>query len=120
VKLQESLGYVLGNLYLKGIDPNRSQSRGVEAIASLGQELSQFEKPPNQVRFKRDLGQSHQPKRHKILIRDTHKKNPRNCPQNSANKELRKSPQRRTGKTLLNLEEQRRTIYTYHEGSYKI
>jgi hypothetical protein len=35
-------------------------------------------------------------------------------------KELRKSPQRRTGKTTHNLEEPRRTIYTYHEGSYKV
>jgi hypothetical protein len=31
---------MLGNLYLKGIDPNRSQSRGIEEIVSLGQELS--------------------------------------------------------------------------------
>jgi hypothetical protein len=68
------MGYLLGNLYLKGINPNRSQSRGIEEITSLGQELTQLEKPPNRVRFKRDLGQSHQPKRHKILIRDTHRK----------------------------------------------
>jgi hypothetical protein len=46
----------LGNLYLKGIDPNRSQSRGIEDFSSLGQELEQLEKPPNQVRFKGDLG----------------------------------------------------------------
>jgi hypothetical protein len=46
----------LGNLYLKGIDPNRSQSRGIEEIISLGQELGQLEKPPNRVRFQGDLG----------------------------------------------------------------
>jgi hypothetical protein len=46
----------LGNLYLKGIDPSRSQRRGIEEIVSLGQELSQLEKTPNQVRFKGDLG----------------------------------------------------------------
>jgi hypothetical protein len=46
----------MGNLYLKGIDPNRSQSRGIKEIDSLGQELAQLEKPPNQVRFERDLG----------------------------------------------------------------
>jgi hypothetical protein len=46
-KLREYLGYLLGNLYLKGIDPNRSQSKGIEEIASLGQELAQLEKPPN-------------------------------------------------------------------------
>jgi hypothetical protein len=46
----------LGNLYLKGIDPKRSQSRGIEEIVSLGQELSQLEKPPNSIRFKGDLG----------------------------------------------------------------
>jgi hypothetical protein len=39
----------LGNLYLKGIDLKRSQSRGIEEIASLGQELAQLEKPPNRV-----------------------------------------------------------------------
>jgi hypothetical protein len=61
----------LGNLYLKGIDPSRSQRRGIEEIVSLGQELSQLEKTPNQVRFKGDFGQSHQPKSHKVLIRDT-------------------------------------------------
>jgi hypothetical protein len=64
----------LGNLYLKGIDLKHSQSRGIEEIASLGQELAQLEKPPNRVRFKRDLWASHQPKRHKNLIRDTHQK----------------------------------------------
>jgi hypothetical protein len=50
------LGYLLGNLYHKGIDPNRSKSRGIEEIASLGQELAQLKKPPNRVRFKGDLG----------------------------------------------------------------
>jgi hypothetical protein len=33
------LGYLLGNLYLKGIDPKHSQSRGIEEFSSLGQEL---------------------------------------------------------------------------------
>jgi hypothetical protein len=46
----------MGNLYLKGIDPKRSQSRGIDEIASLGQELAQLEKPPNRVQFKGDLG----------------------------------------------------------------
>jgi hypothetical protein len=50
------LGYLLGNLYLKGIDPKRSQSRGIDEIASLGHEFAQLEKPPNRARFKRDLG----------------------------------------------------------------
>jgi hypothetical protein len=51
------MGYLLGNLYLKGIDPNRSQSRGIKEIVSLGQGLGQLEKPPNRVRFKGDLGE---------------------------------------------------------------
>jgi hypothetical protein len=46
-KLREKLGYLLGNIYLKGIEPNRSQSRGIEDFGSLGQELEQLEKPPN-------------------------------------------------------------------------
>jgi hypothetical protein len=45
----------VGNLYLKGIDSNRSQSRGMEEITSLGQELAQLENPPNRARFKKDL-----------------------------------------------------------------
>jgi hypothetical protein len=40
--------------------------------------------------------------------------------QENHNKELQKSPQRKTGKALHNLEEPRGTIYTYHEGSYKV
>jgi hypothetical protein len=44
------------SLDLKGIDPNCSQSRGIKEIVSLGQELGQLEKQPNQVRFKGDLG----------------------------------------------------------------
>jgi hypothetical protein len=55
-KLWDLMGYLLGNLYVKGIDAKRSQSRGIEEIASLGQELAQLEKPPNRVRFKGDLG----------------------------------------------------------------
>jgi hypothetical protein len=55
-KLQEKLGYLLGKLCLKGIDPNCSQSRGIEDFGSLGQELKQLGKPPNRVRFKGDLG----------------------------------------------------------------
>jgi hypothetical protein len=44
------------NISLNGINPKRSQSRGIEEITSLGQELAQLEKPPNRVRFKGDLG----------------------------------------------------------------
>jgi hypothetical protein len=87
----------------------------MEEIISLGQELTQLEKPPNRVRFMGDLGESHQPKRHKILIHDTQQN-----PQEKHNKELRKSPKRRMGKTLHHLEEQHLTIYTYHDGLYKV
>jgi hypothetical protein len=45
----------LDNLYLKRIDPNRSQSRRIEEIVSLDQELGQLKKPPSRVRFKEDL-----------------------------------------------------------------
>jgi hypothetical protein len=43
------VGYLLGNLYFKGIDPNCSQSGGIEDFGSLGKELKQLEKPPNRV-----------------------------------------------------------------------
>jgi hypothetical protein len=51
-------------------------------------------------------------------------KSPRERPQNLskkiAKKRLRKSPKRKTGRTQTSLEKQRRIIYTYHEGSYKV
>jgi hypothetical protein len=71
VKLRGWLDYLLGNLFLKGIDPKCSQSKGIADLGPLGQELEQLEKPPNRDRFKGVLGASHQPKRHKVPIRDT-------------------------------------------------
>jgi hypothetical protein len=119
-KLRETLCYLLGNLYLKGIDPNRSQSRGIDEIVSLGQELEQLEKPPNRVWFKGDLGGKVTSQRGTRSSYVTPKKIPKKSSsklcQEKHNKELRKSPQRRTGKAPNNLEEPRRTIYTYHEG----
>jgi hypothetical protein len=56
VKLRGWLGYLLGNLFLKGIDLKRSQSKGIVDLGPLGQELEQLEKPPNQDRFKGVLG----------------------------------------------------------------
>jgi hypothetical protein len=62
----------MGNLYLKGIDPNHSQSRGIEEIVSLGQELEQLKKNHQIESNSREIwGQSHQPKRHEVLICDT-------------------------------------------------
>jgi hypothetical protein len=43
------MDYLLGKLYLKGIDPKCSQSRGIEDFVSVGQELEQLENPPNRV-----------------------------------------------------------------------
>jgi hypothetical protein len=45
-----------GNLSLKGIEPKRSQSKGIEDLGPLGHELEQLEKPPNRGRFKGVLG----------------------------------------------------------------
>jgi hypothetical protein len=64
----------LGNLYLKGIDPKRTQSRGIDEIASRGQELAQLENHQIESDSREIWGQTHQPKRQKILIRDTHQK----------------------------------------------
>jgi hypothetical protein len=70
------------------------------------------------------FGQSHQPKRHKVLIRDTQqkscKKSPSKLHHENHKKELRKSPKRKMGEATQGLEEPRRIIYTYHEGSYKV
>jgi hypothetical protein len=66
----------------------------------------------------RDIwGQSHQPKRHKNLICDTHQK-----PQEIVLKTppTKSSENQHKRERENHLEEQRRTIYTYHEGSYKV
>jgi hypothetical protein len=123
-KLRDQLGYLLGNLYLKGIVPNRSQSRGIEDFGSLVQELEQLEKPPNRFRFKGDFGGKVTSQRGTKSSYVTPNKIPKKsysklCQENHT-KELRKSPQRRTGQATHNLEEPHRIIYTYHEGSYKV
>jgi hypothetical protein len=46
----------LGNLFLKGIDPKRLQSKGIADLGPLVQELKQLEKTPNRDRFKGVLG----------------------------------------------------------------
>jgi hypothetical protein len=48
----------MSNLSLKGIEPNRPQSKGITDLGPLGQELEQLEKPPNRGRFKGVLGAS--------------------------------------------------------------
>jgi hypothetical protein len=62
------LGYLLGNLYLKGIDQNRSQSSGIEEIVknSTNSKNHQIESDSREI-----WEQSHQPKRNKVLVRDT-------------------------------------------------
>jgi hypothetical protein len=50
------MGYLMGNLSLKGIEPKRPQSNGIADLGPLGQELKQLEKPPNRGRFKGALG----------------------------------------------------------------
>jgi hypothetical protein len=101
----------LGNLFLKGIDPKCSQSKGIADLGPQGQELEQLKKPPNRDRFKGFLGQGHQPKRHKVLIVTPNKNPARNHPQNSAMKITTKSSEnhqkRRTGKATPILEETR-------------
>jgi hypothetical protein len=111
----------LGNLYLKGIDLNHSQSRGIEESASLRQELSQLEKPsPIQERFGGKVTSQRGTRSSYVTPNKNLKKSSSKLHQQEHNKELRKSPQRRTKRALHNVEEQRRTIYTYHEGSYKV
>jgi hypothetical protein len=111
------LGYLLGNLYLKGIDPKRSQSRGIDEIASLGHEFAQLKNHQIEPDSKEIWGQSHQPKRHKNLICDTHQKLQeivlKTLPTKSSENQHKREREN-------HLEEQRRTIYTYHEGSYKV
>jgi hypothetical protein len=93
------LGYLLGNLSLKGIEPKRPQSKGITDLGRLGQELELLEKPTNRGSFKRVLGAKSPAKRHKVLIRDTQQESPRKHPQNSAKKIKRKSSENHlTGK----------------------
>jgi hypothetical protein len=69
-------------------------------------------------------GQGHQEKRHNVLMCDSHTKSHRETPpklcHKNPKKRLRKSPKRENGRDNKRLDETRRIIYTYHEGSYKI
>jgi hypothetical protein len=63
-------------------------------------------------------------KRHKVLMCDSHTKSrketpPKLCHKNPK-KRLRKSPKRENGRDNKSLQEPRRIIYTYDEGSYKV
>jgi hypothetical protein len=100
--------------------PQRNRPESLTIKRNRRNGFSRSRTRPTRKTTKSSLIQSHQPKRHKILIRDTRQKPQEIVLKTPPNKELRKSPQRRTKKTLHNLEEQRRTIYTYHEGSYKV
>jgi hypothetical protein len=55
---------------------------------------------------------------------DSHTKSHRETPpklcHKNPKKRLRKSPKRENGRDNKRLDEPRRIIYTYHEGSYKI
>jgi hypothetical protein len=115
--------YLLGNLSLKEIEPKLPQSKGIADLGPLGQELEPLDHQIK-VNSRGFLGQSHQPKKHMVLIRDTqqefHKKTPSKLCQENHKKGLRKSPKRKTGETTQGLEQPRRIIYTCHEGSYKV
>jgi hypothetical protein len=52
----------MGNLSLKGSEPNHPLSKGIADLGPLGQELEQLEKPPNRDRFKGVLGAKSQAK----------------------------------------------------------
>jgi hypothetical protein len=69
-------------------------------------------------------GQGHHEKRHKVLMCDSHIKSRNETSpklrQENPKKRFRKSPKRENRRDNKSLEEQRRIIYTYHEGSYKV
>jgi hypothetical protein len=50
----------------------------------------------------------------------SHKETPPNLRHENPKKRLRKSPKRENERDNKSLDEPRRIIYTYHEGSYKV
>jgi hypothetical protein len=91
-KLRGWLGYLLGNLFLKGINPKCSQSKEIVDLGPLGQELEQLEKPPNRDRCKGVHGERSPTKEAQGPHTWHPNKNPaRNHPQNSATKITTKS-----------------------------
>jgi hypothetical protein len=70
------------------------------------------------------LDQSHQAKRHKVLIRDIQQEYLKETPRKHSTEIPRKDPENhqkgKTGATHSSLEEPRRIIYTYQRGSYKV
>jgi hypothetical protein len=70
------------------------------------------------------LEKDNQAKRHKILIRDIQqealKEMPLKLPHENSKKAPKITKKGKIGRTQSSLEEPRRIIYTYHEGSYKV
>jgi hypothetical protein len=75
---------------------------------------------PNQGRFGGKVTSQRGTRSSYVTPNKIPKKSSSKLRQDNHNKELRKSPQRRTGKAPYNLEEPHRIICTYHEGSYKV
>jgi hypothetical protein len=97
---------------------------GIKDLRPLGHELKQLENHQIEVDSREFLGQSHNPKRHKVLIRDTQQENRKKSPsklrQENHKKELQKSPKWKMRDARQGLKEPHRNIYTYHEDSYKV
>jgi predicted component of type VI protein secretion system len=92
VKLRVWLGYLLGNLFLKGIDPKRSQSKGITDLGPLGRELEQLKKTTKSRPIQGGSWGKVTSQRGTRSSYVTPKKNPtRNRPQNSATKITTKS-----------------------------
>jgi hypothetical protein len=81
-------------------------------------------KTPKSSPFSHGFGRGIKGENHKGFIHTSPNKSPRKRPRNLskkiAKKGLRKSPKGKLGRTQTSLEEPRRIIYTYHEGSYKV
>jgi hypothetical protein len=89
-KLRGWLGYLLGNLSLKGIEPKRPQSKGIADLGPLGQELEQLENP---TRIPQEIALKTPPRR--------------------SQERAPKTPKTKMGERTQGLEEPRRIIYTY-------
>jgi hypothetical protein len=105
--------------------PKLVESRGIEGFPPRTPQTLGQQKPQNQAHFLTDLGgesKRNEPRRVHAYIPPTYptEKGLEITPRKFLRKGSEIHQKGRPGKTQTSLEEARRIIYTYHEGSYKV
>jgi hypothetical protein len=104
--------------------PKLVESRGIEGFLPRTHQTLGQQKLLNQASFLTNLGGESKGKEPRRVHAYIPNKSPKNGLEISPRKSLRKGSENhqkgKPGRTQTSLEEPRRIIYTYHEGSYKV